>query len=68
MREPLSEIAQRVNPSTFVRIHRSTIVNIDHIRELQPAGYGEFTVVLTSGRRVRCSRTYAAGLTALLQF
>jgi two-component system, LytTR family, response regulator len=67
IRMPLSVIEQRVDPSRFVRIHRSTIVNVDRIKELLPAFHGEFIVVLASGRRVRCSRTYAAGLTTLLQ-
>jgi two-component system LytT family response regulator len=67
LREPLSAIERRVDPSRFVRIHRSTIVNVDRIRELQPAFHGEFSVVLASGRRVHCSRTYAAALTRLLQ-
>jgi two-component system LytT family response regulator len=67
IREPLSAIERRLDPSTFVRIHRSTIVNADRIKELQPAFHGEFDVVLASGRCVRCSRTYAAALTRLLQ-
>jgi two-component system LytT family response regulator len=67
IRVPLSVLERRVDPSTFVRIHRSTIVNVDRITELQPAFHGEFAVVLASGRRVRCSRTHAAALTALLR-
>jgi two-component system, LytTR family, response regulator len=66
IRESLSAIEHRLDPSTFVRIHRSAIVNVDRIKELQPAFHGEFIVVLASGRHVRCSRTYAAALTRLL--
>ena len=62
LREPLSAIERRLDPSQFVRVHRSMIVNVERIRELQPAFHGEFTLVLTSGRRVSCSRTYAKGL------
>jgi two-component system, LytTR family, response regulator len=62
IRESISALAERLDPARFVRIHRSTIVNVDRIRELQPAFHGEFVVTLQSGRRVRCSRTYAQGL------
>lgn len=64
IRVPLSVIEQRLDPSHFVRIHRSTIVNVDRIKELQPILHGECIVILASGRRVRCSRTYAAALAA----
>jgi len=66
LRESMTTIERRLDPSRFVRIHRSTIVNVDRVRELQPAFHGEFDVVLMSGRSVRCSRTYAAALTRQL--
>ncbi|HSC29618.1 MAG TPA: response regulator [Vicinamibacterales bacterium] len=66
IRESIGTLAQRLDASRFVRIHRSTIVNVDRIRDLQPAFHGEFVVTLHSGRRLRCSRTYAAGLTEAL--
>ncbi len=62
MREALARLEPRLDPSRFVRIHRSTIVNVDRIRELEPALHGECIVRLVSGRRLRCSRTYAAAL------
>jgi two-component system, LytTR family, response regulator len=67
IREPLSAIERRLDASTFVRIHRSAIVNVNRIRELRSELHGEFSVVLGSGRRLRCSRTYAAALTRLLK-
>jgi two-component system LytT family response regulator len=66
LRESLSTLERRLDPSRFVRIHRSTIVNVDRISELRPAFHGEWTVVLASGRSVRCSRTYAGALTRRL--
>jgi len=42
----------------FVRVHRSAIVNIDSILELQPISHGEFEIVLKDGHRSRVSRTY----------
>ena len=66
LRESLSAIERRLDPSRFARIHRSTIVNVDRIKELRPAFHGEFVVVLASGREVHCSRTYAGALARLL--
>ena len=56
-RETMNAIEQRLNPSRFVRIHRSHIVNIDRIKELQP-GAGEHVVVLRNGVRLTLSRGY----------
>lgn len=66
LRETLASIEQRLNPAIFVRIHRSTIVNVAAVRELRARLHGEVTVVLASGRRARCSRTYAAALKEIL--
>jgi two-component system LytT family response regulator len=63
IRESITALAVRLDPARFVRIHRSVIVNVDRIRELQPAFHGEFVVTLHSGRRLRCSRTYSEMLT-----
>jgi two-component system LytT family response regulator len=62
LREPISTIERRLDPATFVRIHRSTIVNVARVRELRSRLHGDAIVVMASGRRVRCSRTYAAAL------
>jgi len=62
LREPLASVEGRLDPGAFVRIHRSTIVNVARVAELRLKLHGEAIVVLASGRRVRCSRTYAASL------
>jgi len=67
VRDSLSAIERRLDPARFVRVHRSTVVNVDKVAELRPAFHGEFEVVMTSGRRLRCSRTYAADLTRVMQ-
>ena len=67
VRDAIAAIERRLDPARFVRIHRSTIVNVDKVVELRPAFHGEFEVVLARGRRLRCSRTYAAELTRVLQ-
>ena len=67
VRDSLSAIERRLDPARFVRVHRSTIVNVDKVAELRPTFHGEFEVAMTSGRRLRCSRTYAADLTRVMQ-
>ena len=61
-RAALHELADKLDPMRFVRVHRSAIVNIDSIVELQPISHGEFEVVLKDGHRSRVSRTYRAQL------
>jgi two-component system, LytTR family, response regulator len=61
-RAALNELADRLDPMRFVRVHRSAIVNIDSVLELQPISHGEFDVVLKNGHRSRVSRTYRAQL------
>jgi two-component system LytT family response regulator len=57
-RSALNELAGHLDPMRFIRVHRSAIVNIDSIVELQPISHGEFELVLKNGRRSRVSRTY----------
>jgi two-component system LytT family response regulator len=61
-RSALNELADRLDPMRFVRVHRSAMVNIDSILELQPISHGEFELVLRHGHRLRVSRTYRTQL------
>jgi two-component system, LytTR family, response regulator len=61
-RSALNELAGQLDPRRFVRVHRSAIVNIDSILELQPISHGEFEIVLKDGHRSRVSRTYRTQL------
>jgi two-component system, LytTR family, response regulator len=61
-RAALNDLAARLDPMRFVRIHRSALVNIDSIVQLDPISHGEFEVVLKHGSRARVSRTYRAQL------
>ena len=61
-RSALNELAGHLDPMRFIRVHRSAIVNIDSIRELQPISHGEFEIVLKDGHRSRVSRTYRTQL------
>jgi two-component system, LytTR family, response regulator len=66
LRETLTNLESQLDQNRFLRIHRSTIVNLERIRELQPQSHGEFTVVLNDGAQLRLSRGYRDRLTAML--
>lgn len=56
IRESLASLEERLDPTCFVRVHRSAIVALDRVRELRSTGLGEWTVVLRDGTRVPVSR------------
>jgi two-component system LytT family response regulator len=56
IRESLASLEQRLDPTRFVRVHRSAIVPLDRVRELRSTGLGEWVVVLRDGTRVPVSR------------
>ena len=57
-RETMNALEARLNTDTFYRIHRSHIVNIERVRELQPWFNGEYVVFLKDGTRLTLSRGY----------
>jgi len=65
LRDTISAIEQKLPPDKFVRISRSTIVNIEKIKELEPLFYGEYTVTLHNGKRLTLSRRYRSKLPQL---
>jgi two-component system, LytTR family, response regulator len=65
-RETISRVSERLSTGSFVRIHRSMIVNINKIKELIPVNSGEYVVVLHSGKELSCSRGYRANLEQLI--
>jgi two-component system LytT family response regulator len=64
-RETIGRMADRLDPSEFIRVHRSFVVNISKIKELQPCNNGEFMVSLRSGKDIPCSRFYRHALESL---
>ena len=58
LRETMNSIERRLDPARFYRIHRSTIVNADRIKELQPWFRGDYMVLLQSGVKLTMSRTF----------
>lgn len=58
LRETLSALESQLDPKAFLRIHRSTIVSLNRIKELKSCFHGEFQVILKDGTRLLLSRTY----------
>ena len=65
-RESMKNMEVRLDGETFVRIHRSSIVNVDRIRELQPWFHGEYVVILHDGTRLMASRVFSDRLDRLI--
>lgn len=66
LRSTLSSVEARLDPKQFVRIHRSTLVNVSRIREIDPWFHGHHKVVLLDGRELRMSRYQSDGAKLLL--
>ncbi len=58
LRETMKDLEKRLDPRRFQRIHRSTIVNLDLVRQVKPHTNGECFLVLGSGAQVKVSRSY----------
>ena len=67
IRETMNHLEQQLDPGKFFRIHRSTIVQLERIRELEPYFNGEYLVVLDSGRKFKLSKNRAEKLKSLLK-
>src|SRR5215469_7279061 len=61
-RAALNDLAERLDARRFVRVHRSALINIESIVQLEPISHGEFEAVLKNGSRTRVSRTYRSQL------
>jgi two-component system LytT family response regulator len=67
VRDTMKVFETKLHPDRFVRVHRSIILNIDHIQRLEPHGHGEYAITLRDGTRVTSSRAHGDRLHALLQ-
>lgn len=65
-REMIGSIELQLDPSRFIRIHRSVIVNIEAVRELQPLHHGEYSMLMTEGTTLTVSRTYKDRISTLI--
>lgn len=67
LRETLTELEAKLDPQQFVRIHRSTVVNIERVKELYAQGSGDYAVILRDGTTLKLSRRRREKLQFLLQ-
>jgi two-component system LytT family response regulator len=58
LRETMKDLEKRLDPRRFQRVHRSTIVNLDLVKQVKPHSNGECFLVLNSGASVKVSRSY----------
>jgi two-component system LytT family response regulator len=58
IRDTLARVEERLPAGAFMRIHRSTIVNVSRIREIQPWFQGDYVLLLTDGTRLTSGRSY----------
>lgn len=66
LRETMNELEARLDPARFIRVHRSAIVNLDCIRELQPWFRGDYKVMLTDGTELTLTRSHREKLESRL--
>jgi two-component system, LytTR family, response regulator len=67
VRDTIKALAAKLHPDRFVRVHRSIIVNLDHVRRLEPRGHGEYLITLNDGTRVTSSRAHSERLHRILR-
>jgi DNA-binding LytR/AlgR family response regulator len=65
-RYSLGELEDRLDPACFVRVHRSTLVNVEHLAEMHPLFHGDYELVLRRGTRLTLSRRYRDRLAPFL--
>ena len=66
LRESISSLEAQLDPKKFIRIHRSTIVNLSRVKELQSWSHGEYHVILHDGTQLTLSRNYRDNLQNVL--
>jgi len=66
LRVPMNTIETSLDPERFLRIHRSSMVSLRHVRQLWTVAHGQYIVELTSGQRLQSGRTYGEKIRTLL--
>jgi two-component system, LytTR family, response regulator len=67
IRASLRALQARLDPARFVRVHKSAIVNLERVKEMQPWFGGDYVAILATGKQVRVSRTYAQDVLKTVQ-
>ncbi len=66
LRETINGLTAKLNPDKFLRIHRSIIINLERVKELQPWFHGDYVVIMQDGAQLTSSRNYRGQLRKLL--
>jgi DNA-binding LytR/AlgR family response regulator len=68
LRESISEMAEKLEPYGFIRIHRSVLVNAAFVEEIQPCQTGEYDLRVKGGKQFTVTRTYKKNLRSLAEY
>jgi two-component system LytT family response regulator len=63
----MATLERELDPDRFVRVHRSTIVNVDRIAQIEPYAHGEYVITMRDGTRVTSSRAHGGRLRTLVE-
>jgi two-component system, LytTR family, response regulator len=66
LRETMARLQEKLDPEVFLRVHRSSIVNLQYVKEVRTETDGEYAVVLVTGDKLTMSRSYRSRITGLL--
>jgi two-component system LytT family response regulator len=67
VRETMAEVEGRLPAGMFARVHRSAIINVDRVREIQPWFKGDYVVLMDDGTKIQTGRTYRARVQELMK-
>ena len=67
LREPIGRLEGRLDPRSFLRVHRSSIVNLDYVKEVKNEASGDCSVVMVSGEKISMSRSYRSRVHRLVK-
>jgi two-component system LytT family response regulator len=67
LRETMKGIEAKLDPARFVRVHRSSIVNVDRVKRMEPWAHGEYVITMEDGTKITSSRTHGTRLQELLR-